>query len=371
MDVQPLIQRRTEACQDLFKEFVATYPADEWFENRQADFQLWSSGLGASIRGKASLDHRVKDHPKTRHMICDYLDGLKELLQRHLRPYQDRLTRVDSDDVDHDLFLDPTSDSFIESRLAVKSILLGLTRISSNIRRAGTKYRFKAADDQFDESQLQDAKRMYVLHIYREQGSSRQRIRSQQEGEIQRTGPSADETSKIALSPGWMTAIQAHLVKANLLRHNRILYSTRSMRSKPVVKLDKRYTVAPVLRTLELAENTIDARLHGQIPSIPKPKDGPLSKSSQTNSASVMQTATEIGSQYDENSAFKKPTPSLFTQGTRTGALLEYPRCPKPTVDGMLQCPYCGDVLSYEYFKNKSRWRFVKILSDTHAREAC
>jgi hypothetical protein len=228
MDFQPLIQRRTEACHDLFEEFVATYPEDEWFENRQADFQLWSFGIGASLRGKASLDHRVKDHPKTRDMICDYLDGLKELLQRHLHPYQDGLAMVDSDDADHEVFLDSTSDSFIESRLAVKSILVGLTRISSNIRRAGTKFRFKAADDQLNESELQECKRMYGLHIYREQGSSRQRFRSQQEAEIQSSGPSADEMCEIVLGFGWLTAVQTRLVKANLLRHNRILYSTRT-----------------------------------------------------------------------------------------------------------------------------------------------
>ena len=34
--------------------------------------------------GRSSLDHRVRDRPELREMICDLLDGLAEALENYL-----------------------------------------------------------------------------------------------------------------------------------------------------------------------------------------------------------------------------------------------------------------------------------------------
>jgi hypothetical protein len=364
MDIPPLIQERTEACQELFRKFTNTYPADEWFENRQADFQLWSVGLRASASGKSSLDYKLKAHQQTRDMICDYLDGLKELLQRHLlAPERDLSVHGDNGDDsgsdDADLF-DLESDIFKETRTAVKLILYGLARISTFIRRAGTKFRFKEADGKFDEKNFRDAKMMYSLHIYREQGKSRQRIRDNSNNKPESPEQSTDEARSTALDDQWMTRVQARLVKANLYRHNRMLHNSQSMRNLPQPKVDPKF-VPPVAtptpgKLPDTSEHSMSNLVDEQTPNA---QETPGSESGETHTQSMTHTATDIESQYDENVALKEQTPSLFTQATGTGKPLQYPSCPKPEIDGLRWCPFCGDILSEDYYINKSRWRCV------------
>jgi hypothetical protein len=137
-ETQPLIKERTEACRALFRKFLEKYPADEWIENRQADFQLWSIGFQASASGKASLDHKLRDFPQIRDFICDHIDGLNEILQRHLDPaeYNSNLNigevgdEDDEDEEDDTGLFDPRSDLFSETRTVVKILLQGLERIS-------------------------------------------------------------------------------------------------------------------------------------------------------------------------------------------------------------------------------------------------
>jgi hypothetical protein len=357
MAIEPLIQRRTVLCYELFQRFSDAYPTDEWFENRQADFQLWSSGLGASLIGKASLDYRVRSHPETRDMICDYLDGLMELLQRHLQSTQDESDTIDYDVTDDADLFDPASATFNETRIAVKSILHALSRISSAIRKAGTKFRFKAADDSLDEDKLCEVKRMYSLYIFRDRGPRQQLPQDQQTEESEKTGPSAEEICDIALSSGWMTTVQNRLVRANLLRHNRMLYNTKSMRNMPSRVTDKKFPQNMPQRAHEIVEKNPQSDPRHPIPEISNKNTASVSESFTTHTPSNMRTATEIGTHYDESSALKRAAPSVFTQGTRTGISLEYPRCPKPTSSGMIQCPFCGDILTEDYYMNKSRWR--------------
>ena len=56
----------------------------DWLENRQGEFNLWDAGLMATRVGRSSLDHRVRDRPELREMICDLLDGLAEALENNL-----------------------------------------------------------------------------------------------------------------------------------------------------------------------------------------------------------------------------------------------------------------------------------------------
>lgn len=53
---------------------------NEWAENRLADFNLWVSSIGASARGRASLDARLAARPRVRQVIANTLYILANLV---------------------------------------------------------------------------------------------------------------------------------------------------------------------------------------------------------------------------------------------------------------------------------------------------
>jgi hypothetical protein len=69
----------------------------DWLENRQGEFNLWDAGLKATRVGRSSLDHRVRDRPELRELICDLLDGLAEALENYLQTGTDRTPRLCND----------------------------------------------------------------------------------------------------------------------------------------------------------------------------------------------------------------------------------------------------------------------------------
>ena len=72
------------ACHYAFKEATSSprLMHQEWAENRLADFNLWSSGAGASTTGKASLDRRLRANPEARTILINLLLMLKILVQK-------------------------------------------------------------------------------------------------------------------------------------------------------------------------------------------------------------------------------------------------------------------------------------------------
>ena len=68
------IRDRTRACQKLFISCLSISRSEDWFENRQGDFNLWASGLNAR-----SIGSPVQE------IICDLLDGLAEALEKYLQ----------------------------------------------------------------------------------------------------------------------------------------------------------------------------------------------------------------------------------------------------------------------------------------------
>ncbi|KAI9687323.1 MAG: hypothetical protein M1822_002366 [Bathelium mastoideum] len=353
------IQQRTRVCQELFRTLVDNYSTDEGFQRCQADFNLWSWGIKASATGKSSLDYRVRDYPDTSDKICDYLEGLAELLGRHVCPS----APDDTSDLESG---EAAEDVFSETRVAVKWILHGLTRISHTIRSAGTKYRFVAADSTFVEDKLQDLKRLLTIVIMRGQGCL-----GLDRDVYERSGGFGDSTDSsttnticsLALEPGWITKTQMRLIRANLVRRNRILYATRSTsvtskRTTPGQPRRRQPQPAQEVEKAELNMRPTHQQLVMSNPDTTPPlKTLEVSASSAAPTLSLTQTATNVGSQYDEKFALQSPYTSVATQGTRTGLSHEYPRCPKPTVNRLIQCPYCADILVGDYASNKSRWR--------------
>lgn len=54
-----------------------------WAENRLADFNLWSAGVGASASRQASLDRRLRFHRDTKFVFLGLLSTLWEWTERY------------------------------------------------------------------------------------------------------------------------------------------------------------------------------------------------------------------------------------------------------------------------------------------------
>lgn len=53
-----------------------------WAENRLADFNLWSTGVGASASPQASLDRRLRFHQDTKFVFLGLLSTLWECTEK-------------------------------------------------------------------------------------------------------------------------------------------------------------------------------------------------------------------------------------------------------------------------------------------------
>lgn len=76
--IAPLARR----CQGLFEECsrTAKLRGSEWFENRQADFNLWAATTKSTSEGKTSLAHRLRNRPDVCKAITSFLSALSECL---------------------------------------------------------------------------------------------------------------------------------------------------------------------------------------------------------------------------------------------------------------------------------------------------
>jgi hypothetical protein len=236
-----------------------------------------------------------------------------------------------------------TDGPFSEQMFNIKTILGQLVRISTALRRSGTKYRYRKADASLKEKDFEDFKEHLTFVVI--------------------FGfwipPNAEEpanapTKSFSISEPGLTAVQKRLIYANIVRRNRIEFATRSM--KPVAK--------PA--TQQVQQQPIN------IAKIPAPKaepttclpSGPVEPAEPPQALSIVaqsttQTATEIDPQFNWQAAEpKKTTPSVMTRVTQIGTTQDYPSCPDPISDELLQCPYCADSLPVDYSKHQSRWRY-------------
>lgn len=80
------IYQRSERCQKLLRKCTFTAAADglDWFECRQADFNLWASSMQALRLGRSSFDYRLRKRYDVRDVVCGLLEGLAEALELHL-----------------------------------------------------------------------------------------------------------------------------------------------------------------------------------------------------------------------------------------------------------------------------------------------
>jgi len=237
-----------------------------------------------------------------------------------------------------------------ESYFNIKTILEQLTRVATAIRQSGAKDRYRKADASLKEQDFEDFKEhlafvilMQTVHLNREKSAAEYSIISQN------------------WSPELLSAVQGRLIHANVVRRNRIIFATRSMGSIEMLDAEK-------IQQQELPER--DKLLLPDVkPAIPialKPTQTISDESiaalqaPSINAPSTIQSATDIGSQFNlQAAASGRKTSSVVTRLTRIGATQDCPSCPSPILGGVLRCPYCAVVLPAEYSSNSSRWRYV------------
>jgi hypothetical protein len=245
---------------------------------------------------------------------------------------------------------------FSEPMFSVKTILGQLTRISTAIRRSGTKFRYKKADMSLKEEDFEDFKTHLTVIILKSNIQSCTEV------------PADNDAIRACITDEKrLTVVQKRLINANIVRRNRIKFATRSI--KPV-----EISTAQQVKAIEVP--TATAVPTPRLPQKPtkrisdRPDIPPQAFS--TIAPSVTQTATEMGFQLNLQHAvkLKKSTPSVVTCVTQTGTNQDYPSCPEPISDELLRCPYCADLLSAIYAKNQSRWRYrtkLQALKDSMA----
>lgn len=236
---------------------------------------------------------------------------------------------------------------FSEQMFNVRTILGQLARASTAIRRSGAKYRYRKADASLKEEDFEDFKAYLTVIILMVAANTE---------ELADT--TAIRTRLMDSKP--LTEVQKRLINANIVRRNRIIFATQSMKpfETPAAQQPQQQPVMAIEVPAATAEPTprLSQKPTKQISDGPAiPPQAPSVKAS-----SIARTATEMGSQFNCQHAVepKKSTPSVVTCVTRIGAAQDYPSCPEPISDELLQCPYCADLLPATYSKNQSRWRY-------------
>lgn len=395
-----VIYKAATSCRRLFNSCVSSVPFPEHatsIRSAQGDFNLWCAAIGVTSVGKSSLDYRLRDHEDIRDKVCNWLASLEASLERYYHGIDgkcgsrtehgpqdqvDCFTEVDDGDMVEDetaapdsplstaspaasdsvMDEDSGSDSFmpdeappgadsiaIECISYIRTSLDRLASISLIIRKAGSKYRFERADRALKEDDFTD----FSIHLTQV---------------ILRAFPVPDAAQ---LKPqqlidrlsdnGRLTAVQKQLIRANILRKNRIEYVNRHRGEKLSTVKDAKQVAdshggdkSSSIPPSSLSGHTV-SRL-----SRPLEKRAPESNASfkaATTAPSAMDSAAPTAT--DMDSHFDAHARSTASNLTRVGATLDYPRCPNIGQNHQLICPYCLDILPSSYLKSEQAWKQV------------
>lgn len=410
-------------CRDAFNDCVAdpVLGGEAWCRSAQGVFNLWCNTLKATRTDKSSLDSRLRRNPGVRQAIRNLLMGLSEVLQTcrqlaagalvHMGPISTSVyalpfappmgsvhgeinhepdmdgvagfsdaspppelsvlelypeTTVAWDVISNEsgyrasLSSDEASDPLLSEQISyAKKILDKLLRILLAIRKSGTKPRFDHIDKTVGDHDFLDFRRHLTTIISRGFPSLTEEARN------------LDTAARMEMAAAYkLNLVQKHLIKANVLRRNRIksLTSSRSAQNHTVRPVQ---SSAPATASMPTPEDGVPtAPVNQPTPLSPRPTPGiavtpsPLrapGKSTMSEIFSVARTATAVAPSLDVNGIVDGDSTSRSTGVTRIGASQTYPRCPKPGLGGLLICPYCNDPLPPEFAKpkNKNRWQYV------------
>ncbi|KAK1451837.1 hypothetical protein CMEL01_06411 [Colletotrichum melonis] len=229
----------------------------------------------------------------------------------------------------------------------VKATIARLIDLSTKIRQSGNKYRYHKADASLKEGDFIEYVQSWKSSIL---GSSLEKA----------TAAVPYQTGAIAdfLHESRLTTVQRRLIRANLLRRNRIQFIRESTEDHEATIEASIAETAMEFEPQPTQLETVDREFEAESQALPD-NDMPVQASSKIV-PSASHTATHIGSQFDLSIFLEEETsPSVVTRATRIGGRddLEYPKCPKPsTVSSLLTCPYCANVLPEKCLMSQSLW---------------
>ncbi|KAE8138675.1 hypothetical protein BDV38DRAFT_281972 [Aspergillus pseudotamarii] len=361
------ISKATASCLQSFTECLAVEAlmTDEWTENRLADFNLWISGVGASARGRASLDSRLIARPEARKVIENLLKllaGVVNDLKRQAvsgpdhsmpefrnsqsapapqepppRPFSPWSTDSDSDSrEDNESRLGSTRNPLHEGMQNVEMMLDQLARIGVSIRQSGRRSRLQKADQRFrPEGHKELEQHLSTILLAR------------------------PEFSKDGIELSKLTEVQQRLIHCNLKRRNRFLYAQQHSKGLDSLSPMDQFTT-PVT---DMKPTDPQPGLKDQRPGAANAKmssgqgDGKTGTSASAVSESYLLDGIPV------------PAPATSTIMSSTVIDLEYPRPPIVSKEAQLfRCPCCCVALPM-FFLETNRW--MKHVADDVSPYSC
>jgi len=385
MEVSRVIFEATAVCLQSFTDCLAVEAlmTDEWAENRLADFNLWVSGIGASARGRASLDSRMALKPEARDVIANFLrllagvvDECKKLGQAEA-PFPSRQLLIDAWDLaalseTANLLLESSHDGELRGRLAtlspeepparsfspwsddsasdtqsetefkplssgnplyenmqsVEMMLDQLARIAVAVRRSGRRSRLQKADQRFKSEEHDDLQKHLITVLL-----------------------ARPEFSKEQIEPSKLSEVQQRLIYCNLKRRNRFLYAQQHSKW-----LDPDTAGRP---SQAQAIETIGTRpLTGGEAAKEKQKK-PSSEAADARINPTIRTGTSASAVSDSLALPRAliPAPAASTIMSSTVIDIKYPSPPKIKEGArVFTCPCCCQTLPVT-LSEENRWR--------------
>ncbi|USP74753.1 hypothetical protein yc1106_02027 [Curvularia clavata] len=252
------IYRVARECKDVFARCVADPELGQhvWIRSAQGDFNLWCAGINVTRTDKSSLDYRLRTKTEVRDVVYGLVRALIGALERcwSLVAEKSRLDgglaiieeepQPDPEDMDPESPQscgswdamsneskasasssgNETSDPFLSEQISYAKTILGqLQRISLAIRKSGNKYRFEKADATLDENRFEDFRKHLTTVIL-----------MAFEDKMARELTAVQKMDKLS-DYERLTPIQRRMVRANILRMNRIEFFTKSTRTAMLV----------------------------------------------------------------------------------------------------------------------------------------
>lgn len=381
MEVSRVIFEATAVCFQSFTDCLAVdaLMTDEWAENRLADFNLWVSGIGASARGRASLDSRMALKPEARDVIANLLrllagvvDECKKLGQVEAQ-FPSRQLLIDAWDLaalseTPNLLLESSHDGELRGRLAtlspeepparsfspwsddstsdtqsetefkplssgnplhenmqnVEMMLDQLARIAVAVRRSGKRSRLQKADQWFKSEEHEDLQKHLITVLLARPGFSKEQI-----------------------EPSKLSKVQQRLIYCNLKRRNRFLYAQQHSKwlDRETAGRPSQALAIETIRTGEAAKE--------------KQKAKPLSEAADARINLTIRTGTSASAISDSLALSRAliPAPAASTVMSSTVIDIKYPSPPKIKEGArVFTCPCCCQTLPVTLLE-ENRWK--------------
>jgi hypothetical protein len=294
---------------------------DEQFEYRLADFNLWIDGIGALAPSKASLDSRLSQRQIDLSLVKANLILLFQSLEDCLN-------------------LLKTKQSLQDALLDMDSALESLVSLSLAIRRTGRRSRLHKADRLFKPEEHDELKKHLEAIILLRPGE----------------GP-CDGDDEFKHKMDSLSAVQNHLVMANLKRRNR--YIQAHLHSLGLKKRSAGFEQRPIPETAEKV-TTPTASSKGKLGAAAVPTAAlfhqkpsqPLAAPMSVTSASIPESKLEY-----KEPVIKKSDSTPMTVITQITASARYPRPRLSGSEQVVQCPCCCQMLPVSEAKNNNQWR--------------